>query len=557
MWLLLDQLFAFALLVGTFIYIRSVGAVLRSLMPKALAHEQGLPLTTALYVGPTAAVGLALYFAQVRGGVVWISLVGVYLSWVQDLVYIVGMTYYYFILRRIRHRPASFESLIQLRAYAAWPSSDVVRRPLDYLLPRLPFIKSWKKPSVMIKPADFQRFLKGNTRLIDYAELNLLPLSYLDFCAVPHFPLPVNYPGNFTGNEPDEESAPRARRYGAKGGPVEHLENQMRDSFRRYFGEPPKKVRPEPEGEELQSAAVRFYLMNRALNFELTEELWQTSQRICRTMPGSIARTWKGFHFQQSVRLRYLSLFNTADQLQRLLGSIVLSRVRDAGHLREGMLGNQKFRVPASPVQWAQTIEQALLTEDTGLDAFRSLLLASSDNYMQWQDRLRPFAEVIGGPIVFPEGQRHLLAGLSLLSVLRNKIIGHGGVGSQLRMQPLVYLSALHYFFLELAKEILKLDIQVFAVMTERRQALRDQAVALPLQLAGEHVAVAKAQGLGPIRMHPYLRYRDGRLLIIDRATKEGVTFVDYEAHSVEPTYLMFEIDPDDFLMPAPAWNSA
>lgn len=560
MWMLLDQLFAFTLLLGTFLYVRSVGAVLRSLLPKTLALGLGLPLTTALFVSPTALVGFALYLAHVRGGVVWISLFGIYLSWGQDLIYIIGMIYYYLILRRIRHQAASFESLIQLGAYAEWPSSDVVRRPLDYLLPRLPFIKSWKKPSVMIKPVDFQRFLKGNARLIDYAELDLLPLSYLDFCAVPHFPLPVNEANNGTGNGANSDSGSRGRRYGSKGGPVEHLENQLRDSFVRFFGEAPSRekaqTKPAPESKELQSTAVRFYLMNRALNFELTEELWETSQKICRTMPGSIARTWKGFHFQQSVRLRYLSLFNTADQLQRLLGAIVLCRVRDAGLLREGKLGDQEFRVPASPVQWAETIQLALLTEGAGLEELRSVLLDSRNDFVQWQDRLTPFAEVIGGPIIFPAGQRSLLAGLSLLSVLRNKIIGHGGVGSQLRMRPLVYLSALHYFFLELVKDILKLDIQIFAATVDGRHSRRDQAVALPLRLEGEHVAVAKTRSLNPIKMHPYLRYRNGRLLIINRATKEGVSFLDFEAHSVEPTYLTFQIDPNDFLLPSPEWDS-
>src|ERR1051326_4398077 len=80
MWLLLGQIFSFVLLVGTFIYVRSCGAIVRSIVPRSLASETGLLLRTVFYVGPTAIAGAVLYLANTRGDVIWISLTGVYLG---------------------------------------------------------------------------------------------------------------------------------------------------------------------------------------------------------------------------------------------------------------------------------------------------------------------------------------------------------------------------------------------------------------------------------------------------------------------------------------------
>jgi hypothetical protein len=565
MWLLLGQIFSFVLLVGTFIYVRSCGAIVRSIVPRSLASETGLLLRTVFYVGPTAIAGAVLYLANTRGDVIWISLTGVYLSWGQDLLYTLAMLYYFFVLRRIRRRPASFESIIRLQDYAAWPSSEVVRRPLDYLVPRLPFAKGWKKTTVLIGPADFERYLLGDTRLVDEAELGTIAIPYLDFCAVPHFPLPsLKFSGHLEsddtpGTNSTADSLPNENEevpiYYER--PVEYVRKFVAENFlaehtpelARKRHEWAKKVGVQKR--EVEAAAVRFYLVNRALHAELSEELWTTSCRICRTLPGVIARSWKAFHFQESVRLRYLALFNTVDQLLRMLGALIFCRIRDGGLLVDGKLAGKEFRVPASILGWSKTIELALRIDCAGLEEIRNVLLKPRAEFAEWEERFKPFSAVIGGPVGLLPAHRHLLGGLTLLFVLRNKIIGHGGIGSRLNMRPLRYLSTVHHFFLSLMPEILDLNIELFAGTDPKGEtSFPDQGTTGMLKLRGEHFPLLKLGDITSV-MHPYLYYRNGKLLILNRMTRDSVSFVDFEVNnSFEPSFLTLKIDSNDFLKP-------
>ncbi len=47
-----------------------------------------------------------------------------------------------------------------------------------------------------------------------------------------------------------------------------------------------------------------------ALNHRLPEDLWEASCNLCRNPPSVIAASWKSFHFQDGLRLRFASLFN-------------------------------------------------------------------------------------------------------------------------------------------------------------------------------------------------------------------------------------------------------
>lgn len=539
MWFLWAKLLAFILLAATFIYLRSASAVLRSLLPKSLTAEMGLPLIATLFVTPSILLGFGLYLAHVQAGVIWISVTAIYFSWIQDLLYVSGIVYYYFVLRRIRKRPASFDLLICLEEYAAWPSTDVVRRPFDYLLPRLPFARRWKKTKVLVRPIDFHRFLNDDLRLIDEAELALVGLTYLEFCAVPHFLLP-----------PQEPAAAARSNFG---------EWREEPSDAEQMSPPPASRRQTrgryPLRMEKETSATRYYIVNRALHAELTEELWATSRKLCQTLPSAIARTWKTFHFQESVRLRFVALFDTSDLIQRLICSVVLCTLRDEGVLVNGTLGGQEFRIPASTLHWTDMLELAFTAHGKRLERLSRILLEPRENYEEWQEGLSPFGAVLGGSILFPPNSRNVLAGWRMLGILRNKIIGHGGVGTHLRLRPLLYLSAVHYFFLTMMREITDLDLGVFAGNGEggaQKKLLKDQGLGTALNVSGNHHAFACPEHQhAMVSLHPYFRYHDGRLLIINRLTKEGVNYIDYNVANIfEPSYLTLKTERDDFIRP-------
>lgn len=566
MWLLLEELFVFALLVATFVYVRSAGAVLRSLIPRPLIAKSGLPLTALLYVAPSTLLGAALYIAHVRGGVIWISIAATYVSWAQDLLYLLGMGYYYLVLRRIRTHPVSFELLIRLQEYAVWPSSDVVRRPSDYLLLRLPFASRWKKTTVLINSVDFDRFLNNDLRLIDEAELGRIAISYPEFCAVPHFSLPLESeepPKGFEFGKWKQAGPSPSPSRARKSGPELQLPFGLGQLLQRFFEDGPREELSERRLRRIQSAAyrkppeaadTRYYLVNRALHAELSDELWHTSRRLCQTLPSVMARSWKSFHFQDSMRLRFVALFNTADLIQRLVGSILLCELRDAGLIADGKLAGETFRVPASVLQWSRTLELALTSAEPGRTPFHRILLTPGQSHEEWQRRLSPFGPVLGRAIRFSPSNGHTLGAWGVLGTLRNKIIGHGGMGSHLKLRPLLYLSSLHQFFLATMREIADLDLAILAQTNENAPTFAtDQGLGSALGLRDDHVAFARhPHPPGLVSLHPYFRYHEGRLLIINKLTREGVNYIDYNvANILEPSFVTLKTDWEEFIKPA------
>jgi hypothetical protein len=569
MWLLWEQLFAFGLLVATFIYVRSSSAVLRSLLPRTFTAEMGLALTALFYVTPSTLIGLGLYLAHVKAGVIWISVTAVYLSWGQDMLYVAGMTYYYLVLRRIRNHPASFALLIRLQEYAVWPSSDVVRKPFDYLLPRIPFARRWKKTTVLIKPIDFHRFLKNDLRLVDEAEPDQLSLTYAEYCAVPHFLLPPESlrearPPGFAqaGEKKSDSEQPGLEASEHEPGLASLLGvSDKLASIKCLIEEGPTETVTERRLQRLRSIqeknrpetnATRYYLVNRSLHAELSEELWNTSRGLCQTLPSVIARTWKTFHFQESMRLRFVALFNTADLIQRLVGSIALCSLRDAGLLADNKVGEEEFRVPASTLQWTRALELALAAHGNLLARLSTILLEPSEDYREWQTRLAPFGAVLGRTIEFSSNNRNRLAGWRVLGTLRNKIIGHGGIGTHLRLRPLLYVSSVHHFFLSMMRNIVDLNLGLVASADhDLKDFTLDQGLGVPRKLAGAHFAFASLDDQSLVALHPYFRYHEGRLLIINRVTKERASYIDYNVANIfEPSFVTLKTDWDEFITP-------
>ncbi len=48
---------------------------------------------------------------------------------------------------------------------------------------------------------------------------------------------------------------------------------------------------------------------NRRLHADLPPDLWEASRNLCGRTPPPVARLWKGFHFQNTARLRLATLF--------------------------------------------------------------------------------------------------------------------------------------------------------------------------------------------------------------------------------------------------------
>lgn len=523
MWLLLEKIFAFTLLVATFIYIRSFAAVLRSLYPKSVTNKIGLRLTALLFVLPSFFVGLGLYVLYYRFGVVWISTTGIWLSWGQDLFYLLGMIYYYSVLRRIELQPASFELLIRLQDHASFPSSDVVRKPLDYLLFRLPIGKRWKKTTVLVKPADFRRFLKNDLRLIDEVDQPALLLAeHGNINSVPHFPVSIIQAGNFGNWRETEEE---------------------------------KKDEPPTKKSQIKTENARYHIINRALHSQINEETWNTSRLICDTPPFIIARTWKTFHFQESVRLRLVALFNTSDLIQRLTGAIILSILRDKGIFPTTTSTGEPFRLPETSSHWIKTLQDILQNTSTPeLECFRQALLQPRQDYLEWQQRLSPFSMVLGNPILFSPQKCDALAGWRDLGILRNKIIGHGGVGAHIQLRPIVYLSALHYFFLATMRDVVSLNLSIFiGTESDGLQIIsKDQGFSSSKPIAANCLAYYRqAENKNLTCLFPYIRYHEGRMLIMNKLTKNGINYIDYNSANVfEPSFITLDADWNDFILP-------
>ncbi len=557
MLLLLEEIFTFASLVMTFVYVRCAGAVLRSLLPGIRMADVPVLVRAVLYVSPTSFVAAVLYVLHVQRGLIWISLTAIYISWAQDLLYVIGAIYYYFVLRRLRRLPASSEFSIRLQDYADWPSSDVVRKPLDYLLQRLPVVKRWRTASVLIRPVDFQRFLRSDLRLLDEAEPALLDFSYEDFCAVPHFPFPSLSASHerktIAGAQGSNSSDPNSALLPTLFPQLAKVKHALQVGPQSLEAKRLQRFHKDRRKHESKSNVPQHYLMNRALNCDLTESLWNTSTLICRTLPSVVARTWKTFHFQESLRLRFVALFNAADLIQRLLGAIVLCRLRDSGNLIEEKLAGEDFQIPLSTRKWSETLEFALKSSDSKMQDLQRLL-EPRDDYEIWQSRLEPLVPLLGGPIVFSKHNRHTLAGLRVLAVLRNKIIGHGGVGTHLRMRPLFYLSAVHYFFLSLMAGIIECDVAIFAgTDSEGQRLIIDRGLGAKEHDANRDRAYARVQGKPFEPLYPYLRYHEGRLLFQSRVSKarNWTEYVDYNvARSLEPSLVRLETDWNDYIKP-------
>lgn len=514
---------------STFIYVRGVGAFLRRLILKMATKNWGRAEAVVCYTLSTILPAIFLLLLRKRG-LVWISGTALWASLLLDALCLLGMMSYLNKLRTLRKTPELFLSGVSLRCFEDWPSPRVIADALRHLALKIPLLNRRFGRTLVVTVGDFRRFLQNDLRLIDdVPEEDALPeIPQAALRSMPHLFLPDPPQRKVEDVEPEA---------------LDIMDELVADMDYDYF------------------SGGTLHIINRTLNSKLPDELWRTSRNLCLTMPNVIANTWKQFHAQESPRLRLVTLFTAADLIQRLLGSLVLSTLRDLGEVLAPERQNQKVMPPEIINQWNRTLGWALETSTTPkLNRIREIMLAPRDDFDSLRESLKPFWKIVGRATIDYPGARNTLTGWRVLSVLRNKLIGHGGIGWQLNLRPTVYLSAVHYYFLAMMRDVAALDLGVLANWgdTDIIIAGKDQGLDIdPTGYFGDDclalAALPDEQGFAVL--NPFLRFHKGRLLILNKVYQasriEKADYVDYNVDDItEPSFISFNEKFANFLEP-------
>ena len=303
-------------------------------------------------------------------------------------------------------------------------------------------------------------------------------------------------------------------------------------------------------------------VFNRRLHAELPPHLWEASCNLYRRTPRSLGRLWKAFHFQNTARLRLAILFNTFDLLQRLVTLTACAATRDnrelcvifEAHEGRGKNGRKKaseFLKKGTIGAWHGALD-ALLTQSRSphLTHFQTALLSPLADADAMRDTLAPIVRLLG----LRESDltaRTALEGFRVMGDLRNWILGHGAIGSRLSLDAATYVGALHRYFLAMISELVKLDLTVYAFRDVRIHGwTRSGFVYRDVDDGAGPTRGRRLQRLrslpgdgGFLDVSPYLRYANGRLVILDRlrspAQGSSAHYVDYQARDfTKPTYV-------------------
>ncbi len=98
---------------------------------------------------------------------------------------------------------------------------------------------------------------------------------------------------------------------------------------------------------------------------------------------------------------------------------------------------------------------------------FRAALLPPLADADARRDTLAPIAHLLG----IRESDltaRTPLEGFRVMGDLRNWMAGHGAIGSRLSLGALICVGALHRYFLAMIRELVKLDLTVYACQDAR-----------------------------------------------------------------------------------------
>lgn len=516
LWILLGFL-------STLIYVRGIGALLRRVIPKTATKNWGRAEAIVCYSLSTILPACFLLILRQRG-LIWISGTALWTSLFLDALALLGLLSYLNKLRALRKKPEQFVSGVSLTTPHDWPSSRIIADALKHLALKIPVLNRRLGRTLVVTAGDFRRFLHADLRLIDDVQaveaLPEIPPAVLH--AMPHLFLP---------DAPDR------------------AEEDMLDVFDDIVS----------EIDEGSFSGGWTHFVNRTLNGNLSEELWETSRSLCQTMPDVIANTWKQFHAQESLRLRFMTLFNAADLIERLLGSLVLATLRDSGQ-NFTSYGRNASLTPLEIInRWNATLGSALeLSASPKLDHIRDIMLSPREDFDYLRGRLEPFWKIVGRATIDYPGGRNTLTGWKILSVLRNKLIGHGGIGWQLSLRPTVYLSAVHYYFLAMVRDVAKLDLGILAGRIGRGMAIVGTNKGLvPIGQFDDDCSalLALPDNQGLTVLNPFLRFHKGHLLILNKAYRTSQTekadYADYSAKDITaPSFISFDEKFANFLGP-------
>jgi hypothetical protein len=276
---------------------------------------------------------------------------------------------------------------------------------------------------------------------------------------------------------------------------------------------------------------------NKLLYDELPDSLWQASCAICRNTPRLIATQWQQFHLQTSLSLRFVTLLNTMDLLQRLVGAIILVNLRAAQGLPESIVKDPKFLSRGSFGEWNKVIETALEAEHPFLAEWRAKLLIDRSDFPDLLNMLAPLWNLIGNRVA--PTKLHTLSAWRVLGLLRNEFIGHGTMGTAMAIAPMQFISALHSYFLRTVAQIVKTDLSIALFSGESHAPQYDRGFTETALLNTDSLAAIRMPNGSFQPLAPYIIMDKDRMLILNRMLDEYADYVNFEArNSLEPSFI-------------------
>lgn len=558
--------------IGTLTYVRGSAALIRRQIDGEKANNWSSLKANISFCAPSLGMAALLLLLRNERGWIFISSTAIWISIVWDGFSLIATVLFTTRLKQLRRAPASFTSvtLSPVQDISKWPHARSFHLTvllswwlrvtfLQIGLDNIPIIrrilqKSVSSQHLRVVPGDFREFLGEDLRYIDVLSDYEDELGFnLDrVIEVPHLLVTrTSVLGDAAGRlithltgyqfEDDEDSIDDEE--------VNEWDFDLRTFLRQLTG-----------------TTSKSYPLNRALNLKLPDELWETSHAICKNTPQVIATSWKLFHFQDEARLRFVTLFNTADLIQRLVGSFVLATLRNSGELEEmvragcGPAAKQsvtQMSVPGTTREWNRSLAWYLEHSVTSsLAPLRSMLLSPREDFDELQKKLDPFWDLLGGK-QFPEhAARHTLGAWDVFRVIRNQTIGHGMVGLHIKVDPLKYLVPLHEYFLTVMREVAKLDLAIYSFDSQAEDGIVGFSGGLRSACTVEECDVwVRTNGNGDnfTNVSPYLRFHGGAVLFPNRLMKSGVEFeyINYRPRSIaEASFIKLPVDSASFLQP-------
>jgi hypothetical protein len=513
----------------TIVFVRGIGRLARRSAWRRWERRVGLSRRVVVGMVPEVVLAGALLLLNRRLGLVTISSAGLWLSLVYDLSKLPLLAAYELGLLRLRWRPARVNKFVM----CVEPGEDGTHANLwSTVLWSSPHaaLGVWALPmrtAALVPHADVRSRLRGDLRKLDMVILQdyapVAPPETEHWCALetPH----LQTDRTPEADEPADEAATVAW-------------------LTRLIA-----------GPDLSSGAPR---LNRALLDVLAPDDWRTACDLCRNPPGVVTSTWRAFHAQESVRMRFVTLFNAVDLLQRVAGAYVFAALRRERELRRRLGDPDDFLRDGGWGDWNWSLSRALdKPGPESLAAFRQALAAPRGDFADCLAFLEPFWEVVGRAAPEPRASSTLEL-WRILGGLRNVLLGHGTIGSRVASAPFVYVQGLYRCALGSLREVARIETGVGAYREVEKEGERqlecitaDQGWWARRAPDGSHVTLGFI-GERSVQLDPYLRFHQGRLLVLDRVRNDAATYFDFGArYAIEPSYATLPVPMEEFLGPA------